>query len=138
MQGRVGAEGYAVFGVTALWAWLASLWASFVMPRIGWLTLVLAAFEIDVGVCLLLRGRPTRIAVIAILAFFSFILVLGYGFPAANLAEDLLKNRVFTVMIAGLLISALAQRNPPHIVAAWHRFSHRSHSRHGARSGLTP
>lgn len=130
IQGRLGADGYTVFGGTAMWAWLANLWDSFVMPSIGWLTLLLAAFEVAVGACLLLGGRPTRIAVVAILAFFSFILVLGYGFPAANLAEDLLKNRLFTIVMAGLLIPVLAQPDHPNIIAAWRRFSSRSHNQH--------
>lgn len=109
IQGRVGADGYAVFGETALWAWLTNLWESFVMLSIGWLTLLLATFEIAVGVCLLLGGRRAKIAVVASLVFFSFILVLSYGFPEANLAEDLLKNRVFTLVMAGLLIPVSAQ-----------------------------
>lgn len=121
--GRIGADGYAVFGDTALWVWLASLWESFVMSQIGWLTLVLALFQIAAGVLLLLDRGRVRVAVVAILAFFSFILVLGYGFPAANLAEDLVKNRAFTVVMAGLLIPVLAQPDPPGIVAAWRQFS---------------
>ena len=122
-QGRVGAGGYAVFGDTALWTWLTNLWGSFVMPHIGWLTLVLAAFEVAAGMCLLLGGRWVWIAVVAILFFFSFLIVLGYGFPAANLVEDLLKNRVSTVVMAGLLLPVLAQHNPPGIVASWRRFA---------------
>lgn len=123
VQGQVGADGYAVFGDTALMTWLTNLWESFVMPHIGWLTLLLAVFEVGAGVCLLLSGRWVRIAVVAILFFFSFILVLGYGFQAANLVEDLLKNRVFTVVMAGLLLPVLAQHNPPGIVTSWRRFA---------------
>lgn len=121
--GRIDPAGYAVFGETALWLWLASFWKSFVMPQIGWLTLVLAVFEIAAGVFLLLDGSRVRVAVVAILAFFSFILLLGYGFPAANLAEDLVKNRALTVVMAGLLFPVLTQSEPPSIVAAWRRFS---------------
>ena len=52
------------------------------MPHIAGLTLVLAAWEVGVGVSLLLGGRSTRVAVVAILGFFAFLLVLGYGWPA--------------------------------------------------------
>ena len=120
--GRVGAEGYAVFGHSALWGWLAHVWGSFVMPHIGVLTLVLAVFEIAVGVFLLLDRGRVRCAVMAILAFFAFILVLGYGFPATNLAEDLMKNRAFTLVMAGLLIPVLTRDDSPGIVEAWRRF----------------
>lgn len=119
VQGRTNPDGYAVFGETALWPGLESLWKSFVMPNIGWLTLVLAAFELAVGVGLLLRGRWVQIAVLAILAFFAFILVLGYGFPTENFAEDLLKNRIFTVVMAGLLIPVLREPDAPGIIEAW-------------------
>lgn len=125
VQGRVGAEGYAVFGDTTLWVWLTNLWESFVMPNTGWLTVVLAILEMAAGILLLVAGRRRRVAVVAILAFFSFILVLGYGFPAANFAEDLLKNRGFTVVMAGMIIPVLAQPDPPDIIAAWRRFSGR-------------
>lgn len=121
IQGRTRGDQYAAFADTAWSAWLAKLWASFVMPNIGWLTLVLAAFEIAVGVCLLLSGRRVKAAVIATLAFFAFILVLGYGFPAASLVEDLLKNRIFTLVMAGTLIPVLLQPDPRGIVSAWRR-----------------
>ena len=125
--GRVGADGYAVFGDTALWGWLADLWESFVMPNIGWLTLVLAVFEIAVGVLLLLDRGRVRFAVVAILAFFAFILVLGYGFSTTNLAEDLVKNRAFTVVMVGLLVPVLAQPDSPGVVEAWRRFPGAGH-----------
>lgn len=99
------------------------VWQSFVMPNIGWLTLVLAVFQIAAGVLLLLDRDRVRIAAIAILTFFSFILLLGYGFSAANLAEDPAKNRAFTVVMAALLIPVLAQPDPPGIVTSWRRLS---------------
>lgn len=125
VQGRVAPESYGAFGDTALWPWLSELWESFVRPNIGWLTLALAAFEIAVGVCLLSSGIRVRVAVVAILAFFAFILILGYGFPTDTLAEDLLKNRVFTVVMAGLLIPVLTEPDPPGVAGAW---------RHGRRT----
>ena len=119
VQGRAAPEGYAVYGSTALWRPLEDLWEGFVMPHIAGLTLVLAAWELGVGVCLLLGGRSTRVAVVAILGFFAFLLVLGYGWPAASPVEDILKNRAFTVVMAGMLLPVLAQADPPGAFTRW-------------------
>ena len=48
--GRLQPYSYAAFGTTALIGWLRSLWASFVMPNIGWLTIVVGVYEIACGV----------------------------------------------------------------------------------------
>ena len=48
------------------------------MPHIAGLTLVLAAWEVGVGVCLLLGGRSTRVAVVAILGFLGTAFVARY------------------------------------------------------------
>ncbi len=102
--GRIAPDGYAAFGDTAAWSWLENLWATFVMPNIGWLTAAVGVFELVVGVALLRGGAGARIAAVAALVFFAFILVLGYGFPTGSVVEDLLKNRVFTALMAALLL----------------------------------
>ena len=99
-------EGYAVFGETALLPWLSALWGSFVMPNIGWLTIVLGIFEIAVGLGMLWR-RTARAAAWGMLAFLIFITTLGYGFPTSSFGEDLLKNRVITIAMSGLLVPLL-------------------------------
>ncbi|MDN5557966.1 MAG: hypothetical protein L0G23_00805 [Ruaniaceae bacterium] len=104
--GRVAPEGYAVFGETALLPWLSALWGSFVMPNIGWLTIVLGIFEIAVGLGMLWR-RTARAAAWGMLAFLIFITTLGYGFPTSSFGEDLLKNRVITIAMSGLLVPLL-------------------------------
>ena len=121
VQGRVAPDSYAVFGDKALWAGFRDWWSSFIIAHIGWLTLALAAFQTAARVFLLLSGRRVTIAVVAILAFLTFLLVLGYGFPATGIVEDLLKNRVFTVVMAALLIPVLAQPDHPPILAAWRK-----------------
>lgn len=108
--GRVDPGGYAVFADTALLPWLNDLWHSFVMPNIGWLTVVLGVYEVLCGVGILFK-RTSAVAVWGMIAFLVFILVLGYGFPTATFTEDLLKNRLFTVVMIGLLLP-LGLRRP--------------------------
>lgn len=91
---------------------LSELWSAFVIPNIAWLTLIFAALEIMAGFGLLLGGRWTRLAVIGILAFFAFLLVLGYGWPMAGALDDFAKNRAGTLLMAALLILILAERTP--------------------------
>jgi uncharacterized membrane protein len=107
--GRAYPDGYAVFADSALVPGLSSLWGSFVMPNIGWLTIVLGCLEVAAGVGMFFR-RTRVMASWGILAFLVFITVLGYGLATASLGEDLLKNRAITlVMIALLAPVALAK-----------------------------
>lgn len=104
--GRVQPEGYAVFGETPLFPWLRELWVSFVMPNIGWLTVLLGIYEIACGAGMLWR-RTVAIASWGMLAFLVFITIVGYGFPTNSIGEDLLKNRSITIVMALLLVPLL-------------------------------
>ena len=77
------------------------------MANIGWLSLLTAAFELVVGLGLLARGRAPRLAALAALGFFAFILVLGYSWPADGWWEDFLKNRAGTLVMAATLAPLL-------------------------------
>lgn len=101
--GRTMPDGYGAFGNTALIPGLGDLWTSFVMPNIGWLTIVTGTFEIACGVGLLLE-RYVRISAAAIIGFLVFITVLGYGFPAENFFNDLTSNRLITMAMALLVL----------------------------------
>ena len=100
-------QSYAPFADTALWPWLAELWRGFVMANIGWLSPAAAAFEVAVGLGLLARRCARRMAVLAALGFFAFILVLGYSWPADGWWEDFLKNRAGTLVMAAALAPLL-------------------------------
>ena len=107
-------QSYAPFADTALWPWLAELWRGSVMANIQWLSLVTAAFELVLGAALLAGGRAARLAALAALGFFAFILVLGYSWPADGWWEDFLKNRAFTLVMAATLAPLLRvpERSP--------------------------
>ena len=110
--GRLAPEAYAAFAETPLFPWLGALWTSFVMPNIGWLTVVCAALELAAGVALLRGGTAARVATFGVLGFFAFLLVLGYGYPATSVTDDLLKNRAFTPVMAGLIAPVALFRAP--------------------------
>ena len=77
------------------------------MANIEWLSLVTAAFELVLGAALLAGGRAARLAALAALGFFAFILVLGYSWPAQDPWEDFLKNRAATVLLAAAMAPVL-------------------------------
>lgn len=106
--GRTSPEGYAAYARTAAIPALERLWSTFVMPNIGGLTLLLGAFEIAIGVGLALGGHRARLATIAALGFFCFILVLGYSWPTDSWWQDFLKNRAFTLVMAAAIAPVLS------------------------------
>lgn len=104
--GRVDPAGYAVFADTAAAPWIADLWASWVMPDIGRLTILLAGYQIACGIGVLLR--PFLIpATTGIAVFLIFITIIGYGLPADSVAEDLLTNRAVTALLLALTVPVL-------------------------------
>ena len=113
--GRLMPDSYAAFAGTALLPWLSDLWRSFVMPNIGRLTIALGLFEIACGAGVLHR-RTAVVSAWTMLAFLVLVTVLGYGLPTSSLGEDLLKNRLSTIVMALLLIPLLTKartvRNP--------------------------
>lgn len=110
LLGRLQPEGYAVFADTVLFPWMSNLWTSFVMPNISWLTIALGIYEIGCGLGLLWK-RTAPIAAWGMIAFLMFITIVGYGFPTTSLGEDLLKNRLATILMAGLLVPLLMRRH---------------------------
>lgn len=109
--GRISPEGYEAFGATALFPWLTNLWDSFVMPNIGWLTIGVGIFEILCGIGLT-RRHLLRTSTVVIIGFLIFVTVLGYGFPTETVVEDLLKNRIITIVMALLLVPLLVHPGP--------------------------
>ena len=106
--GRLMPDSYAAFADTALLTWLSELWRAFVMPNIGRLTIVLGLFEIACGAGMLHR-RTAVVSTWAMLGFLVLVTVLGYGLPTASPGEDLLKNRLSTIVMALLLIPLLTK-----------------------------
>ncbi|MDO5504510.1 MAG: hypothetical protein Q4G67_15205 [Actinomycetia bacterium] len=107
--GRLLPESYGVFGETALLPWLSELWESFVMPNVGLLTIVLGLFQIACGLGVLWAVTVVP-AAWGMVLFLTFVTVLGYGFPAESIGEDLLRNRLITIVMAAVLVPLLIPR----------------------------
>ena len=108
--GRATPDGYRAFADTALIPWLASLWRSFVVPNIAWLTILLGAYEIACGLGII-WSRTVVIAAWGMIAFLVFITIVGYGFATNSAVEDVLKNRLCTIVMIVLLIPLLNPAN---------------------------
>ncbi|MCL2785530.1 MAG: hypothetical protein FWD55_08930 [Propionibacteriaceae bacterium] len=104
--GRLQPDSYAGFAQTPVFGWLQDLWVAWVMPNIGWLTIVLGVYELACGVGMIAK-RTVPLAVCAMMAFLVFITIVGYGFPTTSLIEDFLKNRAITTVMALLLVPLL-------------------------------
>ncbi len=111
--GRLSPDDYAVFALTPPFEWMKTLWTEFAIPNIGWLTLLLAAYEITAGVLVFLSGRKVRIGAILMLVFLVLITLNGYGWETASVTEDFLKNRLATIIMAALVIPLLLKPEPP-------------------------
>lgn len=124
---------YGPFGDTA-WPPLDALWASFVMPNIGWLALGMAAFEFAVAVTSWLPGRWNRAAVSAMTCFFLFLVFLGFAFPAPTLLQDLLMNRVGSLVMIALVVPWLIRAQPLSVPGAWAALARRAGRHAGTAS----
>jgi hypothetical protein len=89
---------YEPFGRTSLLAASGELWTKVVMPHIAFFALLLAAFEMAVG---LSKGRYVKIGLTASVLFNLFLVQLGLGSPEIQGSErDLLVNRLPTLLFA--------------------------------------
>ncbi|MFO8036566.1 MAG: hypothetical protein R6U57_08095 [Anaerolineales bacterium] len=84
---------YEGFGYTALIPGFNLFWQEFVMPRITLLALLLAVFQISVGLLLIYRKNWVKAGLVLSLIFHLFLTLLGLSFPALNVLSDLYYNR---------------------------------------------
>jgi hypothetical protein len=95
-------ETYRVFGATALIPGVAGLWQTLVMPNIVMLALLLAGFEVLVGVLLISRGRWVKLGLGLSLLFNLFLVQQGLGYAATSPANDFMVNRLPNLIFMGL------------------------------------
>lgn len=109
---------YGDFGITA-WPPLDRIWASFVMPNIVGLALLQAVFELAIGIAAWLPGRWNRASVIAMTAFFVFLIPLGFAFPTTSWWQDLLANRLASLVMIALVLPWLVRYQQRSVPGAW-------------------
>jgi hypothetical protein len=73
----VDGDDYSGFADPAVSGWITDTWESVVVPNAVVFIGLLAAFEAAVGVLALTGGRGTRIAYIAVIAFYGVLWVFG-------------------------------------------------------------
>lgn len=90
---------YARFADATLFPLMGRVWTALVMPHISTFALLLAAFELTVGILLLSNGRAVKIALTSSLLFNLFLVQLGLGYPAApGSLQDFELNRLSNVL----------------------------------------
>jgi hypothetical protein len=75
-----GTETYQHFADTAFLPFVKRGWLSVFMPHAALLGLLLAAFELAVGLLILAGGPETRLGLLAAIAFHLGLMLFGWGF----------------------------------------------------------
>jgi hypothetical protein len=75
-----GTETYRHFADTAFIPFVKQAWLSVFMPQAALLGLLLAAFELAVGLLILAGGRKTALGLLAAQAFHLGLMLFGWGF----------------------------------------------------------
>ena len=105
--GLANPEIYRAFGETALLPGFDLIWQGFVMTRITAFALVLAAFQLAVGLMLIGKRKWVKLGLVLSIGFNLFLIQLGLSIPAEDLSMDIYFNRfpniVFVLLQAWLL-----------------------------------
>ena len=75
-----GTEAYRHFADTAFIPFVKQAWLSVFMPHAALLGLLLAAFELAVGLLILAGGPKTRLGLLAAIVFHLSLMLFGWGF----------------------------------------------------------
>ncbi|MGB2964970.1 MAG: hypothetical protein WBB69_13395 [Anaerolineales bacterium] len=117
--GIVNPEVYRSFSDTALIPGFEIFWDSFVMPNITILVLLLAVFEIAVGLLLINKRKWVHLGLILSMGFNLFLVQLGLSIPAEDLSMDLYFNRFPNIIFILLQIWLLFQSYPNTLLEAF-------------------
>lgn len=95
---------YEVFGHTSLIPGYESFWQYLIMPRIIFFALLLAAFEITVGLLLINRGKWVKYGLVLSVAFNLFLVQMGLASPGLTGWQDFVANRMPNLIFIALQI----------------------------------
>jgi hypothetical protein len=119
-------EIYRPFGQTALIPSFTSIWYSAVMPQITAFALLLAAFEVVVGILLISKETWVKIGLVLSIAFNLFLVQLGLSYPAPDRLSDFLVNRLPNLIFIVLQIPLFWGQDTtslPAVIRGWLRRS---------------
>ena len=119
-------EIYRPFGQTALIPAFTSFWYNVVMPQITAFALLLAAFEVEVGILLVSKERWVKIGLALSIAFNLFLIQLGLSYPAPDGLSDFLVNRLPNLIFIVLQVPLFWGQHTtslPAVIRSWLRRS---------------
>lgn len=93
---------YEVFGHTSLIPGYDIFWQNLVMPHITFFALLLAAFEITVGLMLINKGKWVKYGLILSTAFNLFLVQMGLASTDLSAGQDFLTNRLPNLVFIAL------------------------------------
>jgi hypothetical protein len=105
-------EMYRSFADSALLPGFGDFWVGFVMSNITWLALLLAVFEIAVGLMLINKGRWVTLGLVLSISFNLFLVQLGLSFPAEDPGTDFYFNRFPNLVFVALQVYLLFKSYP--------------------------
>ena len=85
---------YEVFGTTGLIPGYDQFWNNWIMPNITFWTILLAAFELCVGLLLIYKGKWVKIGLVFSILFNGFLIQMGLGSETNTFWSDFLSNRL--------------------------------------------
>lgn len=85
---------YSAFGKTSLITGYSNFWQGWIMPRISFFAILLAVFEIVVGLLIISKGKWVKYGLALSTAFNIFLIQMGLGMPAISPVQDFLINRL--------------------------------------------
>lgn len=85
---------YKDFGNTSLLPILTRIWQGIIMPNISIFALILAVFEITVGLLIINQGKKVKLGLSLSIGFNFFLILLGLGMPSTNVMNDFIMNRL--------------------------------------------
>jgi hypothetical protein len=115
-------EIYRAFGQTALIPAFTRFWYGVMMPQMTVFALLLAAFEIAVGILLISKGNTVKIGLALSIAFNLFLVQLGLAYPTSDRLLDFLVNRLPNLLFIALQIPLFWDqhtRSLPAVIRGW-------------------
>jgi hypothetical protein len=95
---------YRGFGDTALIPGFTAFWRGVIMPAIPFFAVLLAAFEISVGVLLVSKGRWVKIGLAFSILFNLFLVQMGLSYRTPDPWSGFLVNRLPNLIFIALQI----------------------------------